>query len=310
MRRIEVSSEQLAKISSLRQRNTSWAQIQRETGVSRRIAQRVHEQSSRSEARGELKAARKDVAVEEFRNHLHCLIKLAQRLVTTLDIPSSSSTVRANEVLHYLWQTDIVGEYGAYGLRTVPPRPDPGMEWSFPREICCRQNKILFKSLKDHTHVKVDWQALEKWKHSWDTCIEVQDKLKEKAHEMLLNFLNQKPNLRDRIVKQMGKKDAIGRMVDGVLHLVWQGILDGKLDQSPLGKAMSRDVGSARTEVIFGEGHLSLGLIFTETDLAKEVEDRCNWVVNNLWIEEKGNMVDLVNNVNTIRKQLKTLPKC
>ena len=292
-----LSDEKLRRVIVLRETGSSWVRIQEEVGIDRRTAKRAYEDWERNQSREELKAARKDVAAEEFRNHLHCLIKLAESLLNTLDIPSSpNTTISAEEVLLNLWQRDIAGEYGAYGLSDQKPET---------RRIL-RQNQMLFKSLRDHTHEE-DWQAFNEWGNSWDTCIRVLAKLREEARKTLLNILNQKSNLTDRIVKGCGKKDAVKRMVDGVLHVVWQFILAGKPDQQfPLVQAMP--LGGGRIEVTFGKYNLTEGLKFTEADLAEQVITVCKWAAKNLCIGRKDDMVEpLMNNVNTMRKSIEEL---
>jgi len=226
-------------------------------------------------------------------------------LLNTLDIPSSpNTTIGAEEVLLNLWQSNIVGEYGAYGLAEVHRNRE-----TYRPETCLRQNQILFKSLQAHTREKMDWQALREWENAWDTCRGACAKLREETHKTLSNILNQKVELTDRIVKGSRKKDAVERMVDGVLHTVWEGILASKVDQGfPLIRAMSQ--GDGMTEVVFGEGRLTLGLIFTEANLAKEVVDASKWSARNLWFGIKKEMVQqLVNDVHRMRKAIEELEK-
>jgi len=292
-----LSDEKLRRVIVLRETGSSWVRIQEEVGIDRRTAKRAYEDWERNQSREELKAARKDVAAEEFRNHLHCLIKLAESLLNTLDIPSSpNTTISAEEILLNLWQRDIAGEYGAYGLSDQKPET---------RRIL-RQNQMLFKSLQDHTHEE-DWQAFNEWGNSWDTCIRVLAKLREEARKTLSNILNQESNLKNTLEKGCGKKDAVKRMVDGVLHVVWQCILAGKPDQQfPLVQAMP--LGGGRIEVTFGKYTLTEGLIFTEADLAEQVVRVCKWATKNLCIGRKDDMVEpLMNNVNTMRKSIEEL---
>jgi hypothetical protein len=108
-------------------------------------------------------------------------------------------------------------------------------------------------------------------------------------------------------VKGCGKKDAVKRMADGVLHVVWQFILAGKPDQQfPLVQAMP--LGGGRIEVTFGQYHPTVGLKFTEADLAEQVVKVCKWAAKNLCIGRKDDMVEpLMNNVNTMRKSIEEL---
>jgi len=275
--------------------------IQRDTGVPRQIAKRAYEEWTRSQSREELKAARKDVAAEEFRNHLACLVKLAEALVNTLYVPGPSrDPISAEDVLRKLWESDIVGEYGVYGK----PRVVLGAN-IYPPETCLRQNQILFESLQSHTHEKVDWQVLERWKRTWDECTRAQDVLRQEARRILLDTLNHNRELKGRIVNARKKRDAPERMINGVLYVVWEHILAGKTDQSPLIECVSR--GKPETEVLFGEGRLSLSLIFAEADLAKQVKDTCIGVAKNLSMVRKEDMTELVADVRRMREMVDEL---
>lgn len=294
MRRRDLSHNELAKVIRLRHENASWLKIQRETGIPRRIAQRAYEQYERSQAREELKAARKEVAAEEFRTHLDLLTGFAESIVLTICIPSSPKETRhAKDVLSMLYERDRLHEVDFI------PAIDPTERG---KRRAALQNQMLFESLQAHTYGKVRWQALGEWEEAWDTSRENLIKLGEEAHEVLSNILDQKSKLTDRIVKGSGKKDAIERMVDGVLHVVWASI--GKPGQNiPFVRAMSRSDGM--TEVIFGEGNLTLGLIFTEVDLAEEVAKACKWAAENL---RKGNTTSaIVKPVSIMKERIKEL---
>jgi len=302
MRRRDVSPEELARIVNLRQINTSWLKIQRDIGVPRRIAKRAYESWNRSQSREELKEARKVVAAEEFRIHLACLVKLAEALVKALAIPEPTRPpISAEENLrillwesNILWESDIAREYGIYG-----PAGTSG-SWNY-----LRQNQILFKSLQSHTHEKVDWQMLEQWKKTWDECIRVQDVLRQKARRMLLDILEQKTGLTDRIEKGSKEKGALDRMANGVLHTVWQGVLAGKPDQPPLVEAVA--LGDEVTNIVFGDDHRSLGLVFTEVDLAKKVKDACIHVAKNLVIVKEEDLGKLVEDVHRMKQVIDKL---
>lgn len=295
MRRRNISSEELAKVIALRQGNASWLKIQRDTGVPRRVAQRAYEQWGRGQAREELKAARKEVAAEEFRSHLLCLVKLAQSLVDTLYIPQPTShPTMAKEVLLHLWQSDIVGEFGAYGPPGIKQKP----------ETYLRQNQMLLKSLKVHTREK-DWLALEQWGEAFDTCNTILSRLREKTGQTLSNILKRDPKLAERIMKGCRNRDVVERMADGVLHVVWQNILSGRDASNLLIQAIKRVDGVS--EVLFGDGRLNVGLIFSEEKLAAQVVDVGMWVVNNLGIERQQDMAELADEIGIMRKAIDNL---
>ena len=295
MRRRDLSHEELAKVIRLRHENASWLKIQRETGIPRRIAQRAYEQYERSQAREELKAARKEVAAEEFRTHLGLLTRFAESIVLTICIPSSPNEMRhAKDVLGMLYERDRLHEVD------FTPAIDPTERG---KRRAALQNQMLFESLQAHTHGKIRWQALDEWEKAWNTCRSGLAKFREEAHEVLSNILDQKPKLTDRMVKRSGKKDTMALMVDGVLHVVWPS-MSGKPDPKfPLVRVKSRSDGM--TEVLFGEGNLHLGLIFTEVDLAEEVAEASKWAAKNL---DKGNTTSAVaGQINVMKEKIKEL---
>ena len=299
MRRRDVSSKELAKIINLRKMDTSWLKIQCATHIPRRIAKRAYENWSRIQSRGELKAAREDVAAEEFRKHLECLVKMAEALVNALDVPQPSPPLISADdtLLNRLWGTDIVGEYGVYGPSRVGSGPDLYGPKTWGR---VRQNQILLKSLQSHTHEMVDWQLFDHWKKAWDECISSQGMLKQEAYKILLNFFNQESGLTDRIMRGSRKKDVVDRMANGVVYVIWQGILAGRPDQLPSVEVINR--GGGTLEVIFDKDEPSLSLIFTGADLAKKVKDTCIQAANNLRIQRRDDISTSVDHVRRMRE--------
>jgi hypothetical protein len=294
MRRRNVSPEQLARIIRHRESNTSWLQIQRDTGVPRRLAKRAYEEWKRNQSMEELKAARKEVAAEEFRRHLNLLNRLADNIVLTICIPSSPNETRhAQEILGTLLQGDWLHELDFIPAVDSTERGKRRMG---------RQSRMLFESLQVHTHGKVRWQALDEWEEAWDTCISDLAKFREEAHKILLNILNQKPKLIEKIVEVSGKKDAMERMIDGVLHIVWQQLLEPDQDFPAM---QPMPLGNGRTDLTFGKNHLTEGLIFTEADLAEEVAKACKWAAKNLY---KGNTtLAVAKQINIMQERIKEL---
>jgi len=278
MKRKELSDSELDLVIKLRQGSASWLGIQNKTGIPRRVAKRVYENWEHSQSLEELKAARRDVAGEEFRKHLRCLTLLAECLLDCLCVPSSPNETRnADEFLGQLYLRDIYQEAETGGTSW------PGGEKETRR--IQRQNQMLFKSLQSHTRQEVHWEALEEWKQAWNACIKALNGLRTEASEVVENILNQKPNLKNKVQKGSGKKDAVKRMMKGVLATIWSNTLVGNLDQ---GTAFARTIlhGQGATEVTFGERDLTVGLIFTEKDLAEEVTGVCNWAAQNLCIRD------------------------
>ncbi len=296
-RRRDVKPDELHKIIKLRESNASWLQIERDTGVPRQIAKRAYMGRQLSLSREELKKARETVAAEELRKHIDYLVKLARSLVDVLDVPSFSDKRSANDVLHNLWQSDILGEREA----------ELGYRRPTKREISrtTHHNLLLFKSLQDHSREKIDWKALDNWKAAWDACQGGRDKLKEEAEGILSNILErEKPPLTGNIVRESEK------MLDGIVHAVWeyiltrwQYILTDKLDQEVTSIRLSQS--AEITVIIFAETSPMTELVFTDADPAKKVLNICIWAANNLRVV--GTVNSLANQVSIMSKAIKEL---
>lgn len=289
------SDEIMQKVITLRTTGSSWMKIQKEVGIDRRTAKRVYEQWEHSQAKEELKAARQNVAAEEFRNHMQSLIKLEQSLIDVLTVPKMPSERRkANDLLLQLWQSNIAGEYGAYGL--------PGAK--VETRYMVRQNQVLFKSLQTHTQGKVDWRVMEKWEKSWNQCVSDLVEFEATGRKILQNILEQKPDLKSAILKETGRKDMMERNIKGVLYIVWQYVLEGRASKYfPLVKVIPRSDG--QSEVLFGKGNLSQGIIFYKAKLATELVEVSKWAAKNL---SKENLVEnIAREIGIMQRQIDEL---
>lgn len=284
------SDEIIQKVITLRATRSSWMKIQKEVGIDRRTAKRVYEQWEHNQAKEELKVARQNVAADEFRNHLQSLIKLEQSLIEALTVPKlPSERRRADDVLLKLWQSDIAGQYGAYGL--------PGAK--VETRYMVRQNQVLFKSLQTHTQEKVDWRTMGKWEESWNRCVSALVEFEAAGRKILQNIFEQKPDLKATLLKETDRKDVMERILKGILHVVWQHILNGRASTSfPSVKTAPRS--DVQTEVLFGEDNLSQDITFREVKFAKEVVKMSKWAAINLF---KDNSTDkIAKEIDTMKK--------
>jgi hypothetical protein len=176
----------------------------------------------------------------------------------------------ADGVLDRLWMRNIQGE--------LEPFPTSSEE----RERVVRRNKMLFKSLQDHTREKVRWEALEEWKQARNSTVEYSEELRLKATEVMRNILNDRPDLKKRIETAIGGNNVIERISAGVRETIWRGILTGKPDQMRAQKG-----GGAINEwnvwLEFYEGDSDSKLDLNDVELAKEVLSMCRGVVTNMW---------------------------
>jgi len=296
MRRRDLSDEELDIVVNLRQSGASWLNIQRQTRIPRRAAKRAYEEWERKQSLDDLKIVRINVVTEEFHKHLHALIKMSDSLVDYLpESPLFDETRSADEFLNGLWMRDIEGTELDLPWRL---RGD-----KVQRRII-RQNLMLFKSLQDHTYRDIRWQALEAWKQAWNKGIEILAELRAESHKIIENILKQEPKLEDRIKKESADIDTLEGMVKGVVKAIWQGILNGKLEQGyELVRTRVSDQQAA--EVTFGDKASIIVLAFIDKGLAEKVASVCRWAAKNLC---KGDIVQrAASEIRTMRQSIREL---
>jgi len=303
MRRREVSDTELGRVIKLKNSGASWLKIQLETRVPRRSAKRAYDDWERSQSKEELKAARVQVATEVFREHLDCIIQVAEVFVNNL--PESIifyETRDADKIINDIWMRDIPEEYEGI----VPFRNKSEKE----QGRISRKNRMLFQSLKDHTIEQARWQALEEWKGACNACFNTLEKLRSNAQEIVTSILsNQELKVRDEIKKSSAGEAAIEDMAKGVVEALWRGIRDGEPEKSHnLIRTKAAKEGS--TQVLFGKSASITMIELMDNNLAKEVERICKWTTKNLYIEWKETLVDpLRNGFDTMKKAIEELDK-
>ena len=162
MRKRYVSDGELNQVIKLKQSGASWMMIQNQTGVPRRSAQKAYEDWQRSQSIDELKAARVDVAAEEFRKHVDQLINLVESLARGLEVPKTPKiTMNAEGYLDSLLEK-IYREPKGYDITQIIETRES--------QRFLREYHMLLKSLEYHTREKVHWQLLERWKEAWNAC--------------------------------------------------------------------------------------------------------------------------------------------
>jgi hypothetical protein len=303
MRRRDISSEELARIIRLRDENASWLKIQREAGVPRRIAQRAYVQWGRSQAREELKEARKDVAAQAFREHMDSLVTLATFFVMNLKVPHLPELMDNSEQFSRgLFEGDLLqrGPYisplhaeEAYAPFTPRPVVDP--------QSYRREKELLFESLKVHTRGEgVRWEALKEWEQARDNCKRVLDKLREETGEVVNNSLIQEreTNFLQRVKEGSRENDPAKQMVEVVLRVMWRAILRDKLDEEGHWfQTVPRRMGPPEDiDIIVKSKDDEKVLTFigeTNMGLAETVTRICELVANNLY---KGDTVQQLHN--------------
>lgn len=279
MKRRELSPIELKKLVELRQLGAKWTEIEQETKVERRAAKRAYEEWEKDKEAKEQQAVRFRVAAEAFHEHMSDLIRVAESFVSALRVPGMLQGLEnADGVLDHLQMKSIQGE----------PEPFPTSNEEIQRVV--RRNRMLLKSLQDHTRDKVRWEGLEEWKQSRHNGVQYSKELRLKATEVIRNSLNDCFGLEKRIKTAIGDNDVIERIADGVIGCMWRGILTGKPDEMHVVEGISVFT-EGQVWLVFYEGDSETRLNLNDKQLAKEVWSMCGQVVANL---REGAESDLV----------------
>jgi len=222
MRKRYVSDSELNQVIKLKQSGASWMMIQNQTGVPRRSAQKAYEDWQRSQSIDELKAARVDVAAEEFRKHVDQLINLIELLADGLEVPKTPRiTINAQESIDSLFEKNYRELRGYDSIQPIEKRE---------RERFIREYHMLLKSLEYHTREKVHWQLLERWIEAWDNCKEHRNNFMNEGDTIAANIIGIDADLIETINNKSQQAGAAGRMAESVIHAIWQKIADDTLD--------------------------------------------------------------------------------
>jgi hypothetical protein len=276
VRKRVLSDNELDAVIRLKESGASWLAIERQTAIPRRAAKRAYEQWQRTKSMEELKDARRDIAREEFREHMRDILRIAE--VIAMDLPRQMlyrETRVADEVLDFLWRRELhVEEYCDYS----PFGSKPEIE----QRMIIRQSRLLFQSLLSHTREGVRWEVLEQWKREWNACINYLKMLHAEAREIVDNIgTRQKSEIKVRIQGVGEGKETAEYVASRAVEAVWRGAQIGELVVSTdlvraveadegKWKILFTDVGSDRETVVKG-GHT-----------AEMVVKVCKWTVNNL----------------------------
>lgn len=276
-----MANEELDRIVKLRQIGASWLKIQRETGIDRRKAKRAYEKWERAKSTDELKKARQDVAAQAFGEHINSLIKFAESLVGVLGIPRTLwALCNADAVLDRFWTTYALEQEYSSTSESVSHRTEH-VAW---------RNKMLFKSLQEHTQGKVRWQALEEWKEARNNAVKHSRELRTEATEIVANILDSKSDLKHRVTIAVAGVDVIKEISNGLMEAMWRGMLTGNQEQIYIMKGASA-ITEGQVWVEFCKDDSETSLFLNDVKLAKEVLSICRWADDNL---QKGPKSDVV----------------
>ena len=294
MRKRYVADEEMNHILKLKQAGASWLRIQKETGIPRRTAKLAYEEWERTKSGEEIKRARTEVAAEEFRYHLEDLIALAQVFVRSLYIPMPMSKIdNTDEILETLWKQDIRKEHrGSLGITEE-------------RQII-RENKMLFRSLQDHTRGKVRWQTFEEWKEALAIYIGHCSSLQAEARQVLYNILNQHREFKSKLLTAGKGIKPAEYMTRGVVEAVWRAFLAREVEEAEA-FISTRSFGDHAADVYFGKQASTTSLRLDDAKLAEEVADICRQAARNVSMKKLPLVGEIKRDTDTLDKKSKEL---
>jgi hypothetical protein len=275
MKKVILSDAQLKRVVRLRQSGASWLRIEREMGIARRSAKKAYESWEAAQSLEQLKAARIQVATDEFREHMAQIIRLAEALVGHISCPVwFFETKNADEYLDQLWMRPLT-EKGDFGVSSSD-RSDR------QQRLTVRQNRKLFEALKNHTEEKVQWQKLDQWKDAWNDSVRTLAKLRTEAKEILTNlFDKQRQDVRDDIKKLKNAEEIKEQVLNGVIIVVWRGAL-ARNPENAHNLIETREEGKDTTVLVLGDSGPKEWIKLADAKLAANVLDICQWAAENL----------------------------
>lgn len=209
-----ITSDELDEIIRLREsiKSTSWREIGKRTGVERRRAQLAYDRWRQKQSLVQLRQIRRHVTEVEFRLHIDSLIALADALANGINVPTFTSRKNnVDSVLGKILQQDY--EEDLRELYFEGARPENNRS----EQQIIRRNKLLLKSLKQHTRNKVRWDILDDWKTYWNECIEALADLEKEIPKVLHNCLKKEPKLMEKLRRDGDNLDHVASLADVVL---------------------------------------------------------------------------------------------
>lgn len=178
-KRIEITEEQGERITKLREAGYNWSTIGKETGIPRHACKRFYLEWQQKRLGAEREKIRREAALEFFKEHMEDQVRMGERLegllnISRLPVPAGD----AEEYLALLWNLDLRVE-ATEGIQ--PKVYSKETEDLYVSRKVKQQNRLIFRSLRDHTKEKLRWEALEEWQAGWDGCRDALQRLKDEA---------------------------------------------------------------------------------------------------------------------------------
>ncbi|MBA7564319.1 hypothetical protein ES708_05982 [subsurface metagenome] len=290
MRKKYISEEDVENIARFVKLGASWLKIQTETGIPRRSAKRAYEEYMRSKSSNDLKAARQQVASEQFNAHMRDVISLAQSLVSSIGEPTVRDTRTSEKVLDGILEIDI----RAHKIKN----PLTG-KTNVSKELVVRQNKILLQSLKAHTREKVDWEILDEWGNNRNIWISGKTTLKKEAGEIINNLIQ--GDQFGKIIKDNITLINISEIADGIVAATIGAILNGEINKA---EYLIQLLPDERGVILTFSGDISGKLQRYESqELAGKVCDLARQAIRNLRAGKDSVIIQMTNSLEIMRNK-------
>ncbi len=204
-----VTDDQVRRMVELHHQGESISAISRATGCHRQTVK-----AYLAGRRGDILATeiRKQFLTDELQKHLNDLTEFAVSFKSYVTRPGSFAEDRdADTVFKPLLDKEL-----PRGLDS-----DSDQARREQRQIN-RRNRMLLMSLREHTRGQGWWAAFEEWREAWNACRDALRELRREAGEIVEDLINQNPNLKEEVERQISKeRDEVRRIADDVLWVVW-----------------------------------------------------------------------------------------
>ena len=288
MKKRELTDVELQTVISLKQKGFSWLRIQSDTDIPRHIAKRSYNQWENSKSTDQLKEARKEVTVEEFKEHLKSLVSLAESIIGSLRIPTPLEPVPSSEISQP-WMNN-----------------SPKDDLDPTTQLVYKRKERLFQSLQEHTQEKISWQLLKDRKKARADFNNKIETLHSEAREIMENILSQREHaeVKAAIGKQLKEEVSIDKLTDEIVEVVWWEILTGKADEINVFKGTSL-TNEGKVELRFRKN--SEGLRIDDLPLSKKMLSVCKWTLKNLQTDRSGTIKSLRDELGIMRARYNEL---
>jgi len=204
-----VTDDQVRRMVELDRQGQSISAIARAVGCHRQTV-KAYLAGRRSDILAE--EVRKQALTDDLQKHLNDLIEFAASLVGLLTVPDSLTEDRdVAAVLDPLLPKDL-----PQGLDSASRKARREQRQK------TRRNRMLLKSLREHTREKGWWQVFEEWREAWNTCRDALRELRRQADEVVEKGIKPTPGLKEEVEKRSSKeRDEVRRIADDVLWVVW-----------------------------------------------------------------------------------------